>query len=96
MEGSLTMFGEKGTVKIGGQYLNEIEYFSINGFDEIKIDKGNKPNNYGTYFGSMSNHGLIYENMLSALQNNTQISTSSIEGLRTVDLIERIYEKIRN
>ena len=44
----------------------------------------------------MSNHGLIYENMLSALQNNTQISTSSIEGLRTVDLIERIYEKIRN
>ena len=28
--------------------------------------------------------------------NDTQISTSSIEGLRTVDLIERIYEKIRN
>ena len=29
MEGSLTIFGEKGTVKIGGQYLNELEYQNI-------------------------------------------------------------------
>ena len=96
MEGSLTMFGEKGTIKIGGQYLNEIEYFSIEGLDEIKINKGNKPNNYGKYFGSMSNHGMIYENLISTLSNQTQINTSSIEGLKTVDIIEKIYEKIRN
>jgi predicted dehydrogenase len=95
MEGSLTMFGEKGTMKIGGQYLNEIEYFSIEGLEEIKITKGNKPNNYGKYFGSMSNHGLIYENLVSTLSNQTQINTSSIEGMKTVSTIEKIYEKIR-
>ena len=32
MEGSLTIFGEKGTVKIGGQYLNELEYQNIKDF----------------------------------------------------------------
>ena len=36
MEGSLTIFGEKGTVKIGGQYLNELEYQNIENY-EVKI-----------------------------------------------------------
>ena len=43
MEGSLTIFGENGTVKVGGQYLNELEYSSISNFNfgnllrEIKL-----------------------------------------------------------
>ena len=34
MEGSLTIFGEKGTVKIGGQYLNTLEYFNVDGLEQ--------------------------------------------------------------
>jgi UDP-N-acetyl-2-amino-2-deoxyglucuronate dehydrogenase len=95
MEGSLTIFGEKGTVKIGGQYLNELEYQSIEDFTIENLPEGNKPNNYGNYVGSMSNHDKVYENVIDVLQNNGAISTSAFEGLKTVEIIEKIYDSMR-
>ncbi len=92
MEGSLTIFGEKGTVKIGGQYLNELEYQSIEGYKIENLPEGNKPNNYGNYVGSMSNHDKVYDNLIEVLQNNAAITTSSFEGLKTVEIIEKIYK----
>jgi predicted dehydrogenase len=91
MEGSLTIFGEKGTVKIGGQYLNELEYQNIEGFEFKDLPKGNIANNYGQYQGSMSNHNLIYRNLVDVLLNGASISTNSYEGLKTVEIIDRIY-----
>jgi predicted dehydrogenase len=93
MEGSLTIFGEKGTVKIGGQYLNELEYQEIEGFKIENLPAGNKANNYGNYVGSMSNHDKVYDNLIEVLQNNGVISTSSFEGLKTVEIIEKIYRE---
>jgi UDP-N-acetyl-2-amino-2-deoxyglucuronate dehydrogenase len=92
MEGSLTIFGSKGTVKIGGQYLNELEYQNIEGYHIENLPEGNKANSYGTYQGSMSNHDKIYENIIDVLDNNKSISTSSFEGLKTVEIIEKIYK----
>ena len=92
MEGSLTIFGEKGTVKIGGQYLNELEYQNIQDYKIENLPEGNKPNNYGTYFGSMSNHDKIYENVIDVLSNNGSISTNAFEGLKTVEIIDKIYQ----
>lgn len=91
MEGSLTIFGEKGTVKIGGQYLNELEYQNIEGFEFKDLPKGNSANNYGQYQGSMSNHDKVYENVIEVLTNNGIISTNSFEGLKTVEIIDKIY-----
>lgn len=95
MEGSLTIFGEKGTVKIGGQYLNELEYQNIEGFKVENLPEGNTANNYGHYQGSMSNHDKVYENVVSVLNDNQPISASSFEGLKTVEIIDKIYEEIR-
>ena len=92
MEGSLTLFGDKGTVKIGGQYLNELEYQNIEGYRVEDLPEGNKANNYGNYQGSMSNHDKVYENLVEVLRNNAPISTSSFEGLKTVEIIEKIYK----
>jgi len=92
MEGSLTIFAEKGTVKIGGQYLNELEYQNIDNFVIADLPKGNKPNNYGNYIGSMSNHDKIYQNVIDVLENNGKITTNSFEGLKTVDIISKIYD----
>jgi UDP-N-acetyl-2-amino-2-deoxyglucuronate dehydrogenase len=92
MEGSLTIFAEKGTVKIGGQYLNELEYQNIEGYKIDSLPEGNKANNYGNYLGSMSNHDKVYDNLVEVLQNNAAISTSSFEGLKTVEIIEKIYK----
>lgn len=91
MEGSLTIFGEKGTVKIGGQYLNELEYQNIEGFEFKDLPKGNTANNYGKYQGSMSNHDKVYENLVDVLTNHGTISTNGYEGLKTVEIIDKIY-----
>jgi predicted dehydrogenase len=95
MEGSLTIFAEKGTVKIGGQYLNELEYQSIENFEFKDLPKGNTANNYGNYVGSMSNHDKVYENLVEVLQKGMSISTSSFEGLKTVEIIDKIYQSAK-
>lgn len=92
MEGSLTVFGSKGTIKIGGQYLNELEYQNIEGYEIKDLPKGNSANNYGQYQGSMSNHDRVYENVINVLQNNASIATNGFEGLKTVEIIEKIYD----
>jgi len=95
MEGSLTIFGEKGTVKIGGQYLNELEYQQIEGYKIENLAEGNRANNYGNYQGSMSNHDKVYDNLIEVLHNNAAISTSSFEGLKTVEIVQKIYAAAR-
>lgn len=95
MEGSLTIFAEKGTVKIGGQYLNELEYQNIEGFEFKDLPEGNKANNYGNYTGSMSNHDKVYENLVDVLLNGSSISTNSFEGLKTVEIIDKIYQSAK-
>jgi predicted dehydrogenase len=92
MEGSLTVFGEKGTVKIGGQYLNELEYQRIDDFEITDLPQGNPPNLYGTYVGSMSNHDKVYENLVDVLRSGGSIGTIGIEGMKTVEIIESIYK----
>jgi UDP-N-acetyl-2-amino-2-deoxyglucuronate dehydrogenase len=95
MEGSLTIFGEKGTVKIGGQYINELEYQNIQNYKIENLAEGNKPNNYGNYLGSMSNHDKVYENLIDVMKNNASISTNAFEGLKTVEIIDKIYNKAK-
>lgn len=91
MEGSITIFGEKGTVKIGGQYLNELEYQHFEDFEIKDLPPGNPPNNYGKYFGSMSNHDKVYANVVEVLKGNGIIATNGFEGLKTVEIIDKIY-----
>jgi UDP-N-acetyl-2-amino-2-deoxyglucuronate dehydrogenase len=94
MEGSITIIAEKGTVKIGGQYLNELEYCRVAGVDQPELPKGNPANAYGTYTGSMSNHDKVYENLLLALEDDTHAFAQALDGLKTVEIIERIYGHI--
>ena len=94
MEGSLTIFGEKGTVKIGGQYLNELEYQSIQDYQITNLPKGNTANNYGTYIGSMSNHDKVYQNVIDVLQAGATMTTSAFEAKKTVEIILKIYESV--
>ncbi|MEJ7820850.1 MAG: Gfo/Idh/MocA family oxidoreductase [Chitinophagaceae bacterium] len=91
MEGSLTIFAENGTVKIGGQYLNELEYQNIKDYKIENLPSGNPANSYGKYFGSMSNHDQVYENVSEVLTRGGIIATNGFEGLKTVEIIDKIY-----
>lgn len=95
MEGSITVFGEKGTVKVGGQYLNVLEYQQIEDYKITNIPESGPANDYGFYQGSMSNHDKVIANVVDVLNGNGEIATSGYEGKKTVEIIEKIYSKIR-
>jgi UDP-N-acetyl-2-amino-2-deoxyglucuronate dehydrogenase len=95
MEGSITVFGEKGTVKVGGQYLNALEYQSIEGYEITGLPESRPANDYGFYQGSMSNHDKVYENVVDVLMHNGKIATNAFEGMKTVEIIEKIYSAFK-
>jgi predicted dehydrogenase len=91
MEGSVTVFGEKGTVKVGGQYLNVLEYQSIEGHEIGHVAECRPANEYGFYQGSMSNHDKVFDNVVKVLRGQADVATTAEEGMKTVEVIERIY-----
>lgn len=91
LESSLTVIGEKGSVKIGGQYMNEVEYCHIDGYEMPELAPSNPANDYGAYKGSAANHHYMIENVVDNLRGRTPITTNALEGLKVVEIIERIY-----
>jgi predicted dehydrogenase len=90
-ESSLTVVAEKGTVKIGGQYMNEVVYCDIQDYTMPELPEGNPANDYGGYKGSAANHVYIIQNVIDTLKGRTSVTTNAMEGLKVVDIIERIY-----
>lgn len=93
MEVSLTLIAEKGSIRIGGGYMNQLDYQLMEA-DPMKIPAPGQANDYGYYKGSMSNHDKIYDNLLIALQDDTHPFAGAADGLRTVSAIERIYKAV--
>jgi UDP-N-acetyl-2-amino-2-deoxyglucuronate dehydrogenase len=93
MEGSLVIFGEKGTVKIGGQYLNDLVYQNIDNYRIENLPPGNEGNDYQVYAGSMSNHDKVYDHVLDELAKKNTPKTNALDSLKTVELIEKIYKE---
>ncbi len=95
LESSITIIGEKGSVKIGGQYMNEVEVCNIQGYEMPELAPTNPGNDYGAYKGSAANHNYVIRNVIDTLKGRTSATTNALEGLKVVEIIERIY-KVRN
>lgn len=93
MESSITVVGEKGSLKVGGQYMNEIEYCHIKNYTMPELEPTNPPNDYGPYKGSAANHHYVIQNVIDTINGKSSIDTNALEGLKVVDIIERIYEQ---
>jgi UDP-N-acetyl-2-amino-2-deoxyglucuronate dehydrogenase len=91
LEGSLTVLGSSGTVKVGGKYLNTLEHWSVEGCQAPVIEKGAEPNDYGTYKGSMSNHDKVIDNVIRVLNGLEQIATNSVQGRESVEVMQAAY-----
>lgn len=92
-ESSITIVGSNGTVKLGGQYMNVVEYCHIKDYILPELAPVNEANDYGTYKGSAANHHYVIENVVDTLKGRTRITTNALEGLKVVEIIERIYEQ---
>jgi len=92
LESSMTIVAENGSVKIGGQYMNEVEYCHIKDYEMPELAPTNPGNDYGAYKGSAANHHYVIENVVDVLKGRAPITTNALEGLKVVDIIERIYQ----
>jgi len=71
--------------------MNEIEYCHIRDYTMPELPASNPANDYGHYKGSAANHGYVFQNVYDTLRGKGKISTNALEGLKVVDIIERIY-----
>ena len=92
LESSITIIAENGSIKIGGQYMDKVAQCTIKNYKMPKLAPVNKPNDYGSYQGSAANHQYVIENVVDTLNGRNQITTKSHEGLKVVEIIERIYK----
>lgn len=91
LESSMTIIGEKGTIKVAGQYMNEVEVCNIENYTMPELAPSAPPNDYGAYKGSAQNHHHVIQNVVDKLTEKATITTNALEGMKVVDIIERIY-----
>ena len=93
MESSMLIVAENGSVKIGGQYMNEVEYCHVKDYEMPILASTNPGNDYGPYKGSAQNHNFVIRNVVNVLSGmpGEMITTNVLEGMKVVDIIQRIY-----
>ncbi len=93
MEGSITLLGEKGSVKIGGTAVNKVERWEFEdaepGDAVVRAMDSNPPNIYG--YG----HAGYYRNVLAVLRGGAKPDTDGREGRKSLELILGIYESAK-
>ena len=72
--------------------MNLVEYCHIENYAMPELPPTNAPNDYGPFKGSAANHQYVIENVVNTLNGKDTISANALEGLKVVDIIERIYE----
>jgi len=91
LEWSISILGENGTVEIGGFAINEMKVWNLR-IKKIMIKRLNSsymPKNIYGY-----GHELYIRNVLETIENNTRGLVEGIEGRRSLELINAIYESI--
>ena len=93
-EGSITILGEKGTVRIGGLAVNKIEHWEF--ADSKPDDEKVKQASYETTSVYGAGHPLYYENVIDVLQNKAKAEVDGREGLKSLELIIAAYRSARD
>ena len=93
LEGSITILGEKGSVKIGGTAVNKVDFWQFAEYDDddkaIESVDTNPPNVYGL------GHQGYYRNVLAVLRGEAKPDTDGRAGRKSLELILGIYESAK-
>jgi len=90
-ESTLSLIGERGTIKLGGQYMNQVQYVNIDGQTTTPELPEVPANDYGLYKGSAANHHHLIQNALDHLLRGAPITTPAQDGLAVVEFIEKAH-----
>jgi UDP-N-acetyl-2-amino-2-deoxyglucuronate dehydrogenase len=83
MESSVTIIGAKGSIKVGGQYMEKVDYCHIDGQPNLLDTLELKANS--------NNHRQVISNVIDVLNGKTAINTNALEGMKVIEIIERMY-----
>ncbi|NCC33970.1 MAG: Gfo/Idh/MocA family oxidoreductase, partial [Chloroflexia bacterium] len=94
LEGSITILGERGTVRVGGLAVNEIQHWE---FAEARPeDEHIKQANYATTSVYGFGHPLYYDNVINTLRGEAEAETDGREGLKSLELLIAMYLSARD
>jgi len=88
LESTVTIVAENGSIKIGGQYMNQLEFCHIKNYSLPDIKK------YEIGSNVTSNHYYLIDEVVWAVQNKQTHSYTNRDEIRVVDIIERIYKSV--
>ncbi len=94
LEGSITMLGEKGSAKVGGVAVNEIQHWDFATPDPMDDEVRNA--NYQTTSVYGFGHPLYYDNVISTLRGEAEADTDGREGLKSLELLIALYMSARD
>jgi UDP-N-acetyl-2-amino-2-deoxyglucuronate dehydrogenase len=94
MEGSITILGETGTVRIGGVAVNDIQHWEFE--EEKEYDAEVKEANYQTTSVYGFGHPLYYKNVIDVLYGEAEPETDGREGLKSLELLIAAYLSARD
>ncbi len=89
-QSSLSVIGSQGSVRLGGQYMNELTHCHIAGVPMPVLPAAVAANNYGPYQGSAANHHFVIQNVVDVLQGKEEATTNALEGMKVVEMKERV------
>ena len=94
LEGSITILGEKGTVRIGGVAVNEIQQWTF--AEPHPMDAGREDASYQTTSVYGFGHPLYYDNVIRTLRGEAEPETDGREGLKSLELLIAMYLSARD
>ena len=93
-EGSITILGERGTVRIGGVAVNQIQHWE---FDEARPEDADVQSaSYGTASVYGPGHPLYYDNVIGTLRGERHAEVDGYEGLRSLEVVLAAYRSARD
>lgn len=90
LESTVTVLGNQGSVKIGGQYMDKVEICNIKNYSMPSLEPSMPPNDYGHYKGSAQNHLFVIQNAIDFVLKNAEIDVNLEEGILSVRNIETL------
>jgi UDP-N-acetyl-2-amino-2-deoxyglucuronate dehydrogenase len=93
-EGSITILGEKGTVRVGGMAVNDIQHWEFEDDRDYDADIHNA--NYETTSVYGFGHPLYYKNVIDVLRGEVEPETDGREGLKSLELLIAAYLSARD
>ena len=94
LEGSITVLGEQGSVRIGGVAVNKIEHWEFAAPHAMDADLGDASYQTSSVYGH--GHPLYYDNVIRTLRGECEPETDGREGLKTLELLIAMYRSARD